>query len=159
MKPLTTLTAPVGARLKAADQTVCVAESSTGGLISASLLAVPGASAYFVAGAVVYSMRSRKVLMQIRSEDFEGLEPLTEAMALRFAQVARAQMNTTWAIAELGVAGPGPARYGHAAGLSVIAVDGPVSRAITVNTGSDDREGNMWAFSDAALQLLGELVP
>ncbi len=158
MKNLTTITGPVGDRLKAAGQTLCVAESSTGGLISASLLAVPGASAYFTGGSVIYSLRSRKVLLQIRSEDFEGLEPLTEAMAMRFAQVARAQLNTTWAIAELGVAGPGAARYGHPAGMTVIAVDGPVSRAITVKTDSANREENMWAFSDAALTLLGELV-
>lgn len=158
MQDLTRITTATGARLTQAGQTVCVAESSTGGLVAASLLAVPGASAYFVGGTVMYSLRSRKRLLQVQAADFAGLEPLTEAMALRFAQLARRQLETTWAVAELGVAGPDPSRYGAPAGTSVIAVDGPSPRAITVSTGSTDRQHNMWAFTTAALELLDELT-
>ena len=140
--------------LRQRNETVVVSESSTGGLISACLLAVPGASAYFDGGAVVYTLNSRKAYLQLTRADVEGLEPLTEAMAANFAQVARAQMGTTWAIAELGVAGPTGARYGHPPGISVIAVDGPVSLATTIETQSDQREGNMWAFTRAACDLL-----
>jgi PncC family amidohydrolase len=148
----------VAERLKVRQQTVAVAESSTAGLISASLLAVPGASAYFKGGSVVYTLESRKALLGISRADVDGLEPLTEAMVLRFAQKARAQLNATWGIAELGVAGPTGARYGHPPGISVLAVVGPQQLTTTVTTGSDDREHNMWAFTAAAFALLDEAL-
>jgi len=134
--------------------TVAVAESSTGGLISAALLAVPGASAYYRGGSVVYTLEARRELLGIRRADVEGLEPLTAEMVARFAARARSQLETTWAVAELGVAGPTPARYGHEPGLSVLAVDGPRRLTRTVQTGSRDREANMWQFTEAALTLL-----
>ena len=145
-------------RLTARGETVAVTESSTAGLISASLLAVPGASAYYRGGSVVYTLESRKQLLGISRADVEGLEPLTEAMVLRFANVARAQLDTTWAIAELGVAGPTGARYGHPPGISVLAVVGPTELSTTISTGSDDREQNMWAFTAAGLALLAEAL-
>lgn len=154
MSELSHLATSVAQALKAAGATVTVAESSTGGLISAALLAVPGASAYFVGGSVVYTLASRKALLGITREDVAGLEPLTEAMVRRFAEAARRRLDTTWSIAELGVAGPTGARYGHPPGISVIAVDGPRPRSLTIETGSDDREANMWRFTRAALDLL-----
>jgi nicotinamide-nucleotide amidase len=138
--------------------TVAVAESSTGGLISAALLAVPGASAYYRGGSVIYTLEARRELLGIRRADVEGLEPLTEAMVARFAARAREQLGATWAIAELGVAGPTPARYGHAPGLSVLAVDGPRRMTRTIETGSADREANMWQFTEAALTLLAQAL-
>lgn len=158
MATLTELGEGVAARLTRRRHTVAVAESSTGGLISAALLAVPGASAYFVGGSVVYTRQSRNVLLGIQAKDVEGLEPLTEAMAARFAQIARARLGTTWGVAELGVAGPTGARYGQPPGISVIAVDGPVQASILVETGSADREANMWAFTAAALDLLDKAI-
>lgn len=144
--------------LRRTGQTVAVAESSTGGLLSASLLAVPGASAWFLGGSVVYTARSRRNILGIRAEDVAGLEPLTEAMAARFAGFARRQLDATWGIAELGVAGPTGARYGHPPGTSVIAIDGPVCRCASIRTGSADREDNMWRFTEAALALLEEAI-
>lgn len=150
---LNTLGHPVAELLRERNQTVTVSESSTGGLISAALLAVPGASNYFVAGSVVYTMRSRKRLLGLTRDEIEGLEPLTEPMVARFAAHAREQMSTTWGIAELGATGPSGTRYGHPPGISVIGVDGPVSLTITVQTGSSDREANMWAFAQSALEV------
>jgi nicotinamide-nucleotide amidase len=144
--------------LVAAGATVAVAESSTGGLISAALLAVPGASAYYRGGSVIYTLEARRELLGIRRADVEGLEPLTEAMTARFAARARHQLAATWAVAELGVAGPTPARYGHAPGISVLAVDGPRPMTRVIQTGSDDREANMWRFTAAALELLVEAL-
>jgi PncC family amidohydrolase len=140
--------------LRIAGQSVAVAESSTGGLISAALLAVPGASAYYRGGSVIYTLEARRTLLGISRADVAGLEPLTEAMAARFAEVARRQLDATWAIAELGVAGPDRARYGHEPGLCVLAVDGPRPCSTLLETGSADREANMWRFADAALALL-----
>ncbi len=156
MRPLQELARSAAERLTASGQTVAVTESSTGGLISAALLSVPGASAYYRGGSVIYTLDSRRELLGITREDVAGLEPLTEAMAARFAEVARAQLDATWAIAELGVAGPTRARYGHPPGISVLAVAGPCPRTAAVDTGSDDREENMWRFTQAAMTLLVE---
>ena len=144
--------------LKAQGQTVAVAESSTAGLISASLLAVPGASAYYKGGSVIYTLEARKALLGLSRADVEGLEPLTEAMVMRFAEIARKQLDATWSIAELGVAGPTGARYGHPPGISVIAVDGPVRLSFTLETGDDDREANMWAFTAQAFELMAQAL-
>ncbi len=154
MADLTSYTAEIAKLLTARGETVAVAESSTAGLISASLLAVPGASAYFTGGSVIYTLASRRELLGVRKADVEGLEPLTEAMVMRFAERAREQLDATWGIAELGVAGPTGARYGHPPGISVIGISGPSERSTTVETGSADRERNMWTFTNAALELL-----
>lgn len=144
----------IAERLKARGETVAVAESSTGGLISATLLAVPGASAWYLGGSVVYTLVSRRELIRITAADVDGLEPLSEPMVRRFAERARDQLGATWGVAELGAAGPTGARYGHPAGTSVIAVTGPVTLSTTLQTGSADREQNMWQFTRAAMVLL-----
>ena len=156
-------------KLKASGQTVAVAESSTGGLISAALLAVAGASAYYKGGSVIYTLASRRHILGIRREDVADLEPLTEAMVTPFAARARAQIEATWGVAELGIAGPTAVSYGDhasknesentlAAGQSVIAVTGPITLTTRVATGHNNREENMWAFTAAALNLLAQAV-
>ena len=158
MRNLEELGRPAAEILVATSATVAVAESSTAGLISAALLAVPGASAYYRGGSVIYTLEARRELLGIRRADVEGLEPLTEEMTARFAARAKEQLGATWAIAELGVAGPTPARYGHAPGISVLAIAGPVPMTRVIQTGSSDREANMWRFTEAALALLVEAL-
>jgi len=158
MTTLDELAAPVGALLKERKQTVAVAESSTGGLISAGLLAVPGASAYFLGGGVIYTLAARRALLGLPDEVLKGLKPLTEDYVLACAGAVRERLDTTWGIAELGAAGPTGTRYGHPPGLSAIAVVGPVEKARLLETGSADREGNMWRFAAAALALLEEAI-
>jgi PncC family amidohydrolase len=149
--------AEVGAILKAKGQTVGVAESSTGGLISAALLSVAGASAYYVGGAVVYTIASRKAFLPVAADDFgKGKRGLNEDWARFFASGAQAQLGTTWAIGEIGASGPTGSRYGDPAGMSCIAVSGPKEASRTIKTGSDDRVANMYAFAVAALDLLAE---
>ena len=154
MQDLVKRAGELAARLKAGNHTVAVAESSTGGLLSAVLLAVPGASAYFIGGAVVYTRASRRVLLGITDEAMAGMRPSTEAYALLVARTAREKFATTWAVGETGAAGPTGNRYGDASGHSCIAVAGPVERTITLETGSTDRFANMVAFTEAALDLL-----
>jgi PncC family amidohydrolase len=148
----------IAAKLKARKETISVGESSTAGLISAALLAIPGASAYFVGGAVVYTRVSRTELLRVTEEEFAALKditPSTEPYALLFARKIRERCSTAWAVGETGTAGPTGSRYGHAAGHSCIAVIGPNGeRAITVETGKSDRVDNMRAFTMAALDLL-----
>ena len=153
MTKLTAMAEQVAAKLRARDETVVVAETSTGGLISSALLAVPGASAYYKGGSVLYTYESRKRLLGITGKDVEGLDPMSEAMVMAFARKARAQFDATWAIAELGIAGPTGVAYGEA-GCSVIGIAGPVPTSALLHTGSAKREANMWAFTEHGLQLL-----
>ncbi len=148
----------LGLILKQRKETLAVSESSTGGLISAALLAVPGASAYFLGGAVVYTRQARAALLGITDADMTGLRPSTEAYALLLARTAQKRFASTWAIAETGATGPTGNRYGDAAGHSCIAVVGPGEHAITLETGSGDRAANMRTFAAAALDLVGKCL-
>src|SRR5919198_3483697 len=136
--------------LKDRGETIAVAESSTGGLIAAALLALPGASAYFLGGAVVYTQAARRALLDVPDLASLGIRAATEPYALLLAQTARQRFSAHWAVAESGAAGPAGNRYGDAAGHSCIAVAGPTDRAMTLETGSGDRLGNMHAFTAAA---------
>jgi nicotinamide-nucleotide amidase len=148
----------IAVKLKARKETISVGESSTAGMVSAALLAIPGASAYFIGGAVVYTRASRTELLRVTEEEFaalSGITPSTEPYALLFARKIKERLGTDWAVGETGTAGPTGSRYGHAAGHSCVAVIGPNGeRAITIETGKDDRVDNMRAFSIAALDLL-----
>lgn len=139
-------------------ETVSVAESSTGGLISANLLAVPGASSYFLGGSVVYTLASRRAFLDLDREKVKSLKPLTTEMVEAFAHAARLKLDATWGIAELGAAGPAGSPYGHGAGTSVIGISGPRTRSILVETNSDDRQANMQAFTQRALALFEETL-
>jgi PncC family amidohydrolase len=144
----------VAERLKARGQTVSVAESSSGGLISAALLAVPGASAYFLGGAVVYTARARSRLMGIGREQVAGMRSSSEPYALLLARTARENLSADWGLSETGAAGPTGNPYGDAAGHSCLAISGPMEMATTLETASDDRAANMTAFAVRALELL-----
>lgn len=149
----------VGQRLKARGETIAIAESSAGGLISAALLAVPGASAYFVGGAVVYTRVAKESSLHLTEADLVTPRPSTEGHALILARGARAAHSTVWGLGETGATGPTGNRYGDASGHVCIAVAGPSERAITLETASSDRVANMQAFAAAALRLLDEQVP
>ena len=144
----------IAEKLKARKETIGVAESSTAGMVSAALLAVPGASAYFLGGAIVYTRESRRTLLDIPDSAFAGIRGVTEPLAQVLARRTLKRFATTWTVAEVGAAGPTGNRYGDPAGHSCIAVAGPVERALTVETGSSDRVANMRAFAAAALDLL-----
>jgi PncC family amidohydrolase len=158
MPALATMGEAVGALLKERGETMAVSESSTGGLICAALLAVPGASAYFVGGGVIYTHKSREVLLEQRIEDHPGMRASTEAYALLCASAIRERLGTTWGLGETGATGPSGNRYGDAPGHSCIAVVGPRRRSITLETGQAEREANMWRFARAALDLLEEVI-
>lgn len=154
MEELEALAAEIGERLKARGETIAVAESSSGGLISAALLSVPGASKYFLGGAVVYTAKARVLLMDLPREAVEGMRSASEPYALLLARTSRERFGATWGISETGAAGPTGNPYGDAAGHTCIALAGPVEAATTIETGESDRSGNMQAFAAAALQML-----
>lgn len=151
MYSLIGLGSPVGTLLKARGETVAVSESSTGGLVSAALLAVPGASAYFMGGAAVYTLPARTVLLDINLDDHPGVRSASEAYAALAAAAIRDRLGTVWGVAETGAAGPTGNRYGDAAGHTCIAIAGPTARTLTIETGDDDREANMWRFTKETL--------
>ena len=160
MDQLLPLAETIAARLIARKETVGVAEGSAGGLISAALLAVPGASAYFVGGAVVYTGAARGAFTGISLDEMKamGIRPASEPYAALLAQRMREHLNTTWAVAEAGAAGPSGNRYGDPAGHTCIAVAGPAARASTLRTGGNDRHANMRAFAACALELFAEQI-
>jgi len=146
--------AAVGARLKERKETIAVAESSAGGLISAALLAVPGASAYFLGGGVIYTQAARRGLLQVADDQVKGIRSSSEPYALVKARTIRERLGATWGLSETGASGPTGNRYGDAAGHACFAIAGPAERAITLETGHGDRVANMSVFAKAALELL-----
>jgi len=150
------LATEVGEMLKEKGQTVAVAESSAGGLISAALLAVPGASAYFKGGGACYTGASKQILMGISDEDLARERASTETHALVLARSAKDRLEADWGIGETGAAGPTGNRYGDKPGHCCIGVAGAKEQSITIETGSDNRPENMVAFTRAALELLRE---
>jgi PncC family amidohydrolase len=158
MQELISRAEKAGALLKQRGETIVVAESSTGGLISAALLALPGASAYFLGGAVVYTQVARRALVDLPDITALGMRASTEPYARLLAQTTRQRFLANWALAESGATGPTGNRYGDAAGHSCIAVAGPIERVVTLETGSSDRVANMHAFAAAALDLLIEAL-
>ena len=154
MKELIGIAEQIATKLIARRETIAVAESSTGGLISASLLAVPGASAYFLGGAVVYTRDARRILMDIPDEAMKGIRSASEPYAKLLASQVRQRFSTDWGLSETGATGPTGNRYGDAAGHSCMAVVGAATSVITLETGKSDRQANMQEFAKTALGLL-----
>jgi PncC family amidohydrolase len=154
MESLAVLARPVADLLLQRRETLAVAESSTGGLIAAALLAVPGASAWFRGGGIVYTQAAREGLLALGAREMKGIRPASEPYAALLARTIRRRLDAGWGLAESGATGPSGNRYGDAPGHTCLAVDGPAGRTLTLETGSAAREENMWAFARAALELL-----
>jgi PncC family amidohydrolase len=158
MQRLVPIAEQIAGLLRERRQTIAVAESSTGGLVAAALLAVPGASAYFLGGAVVYTARARRALLGIDDAAMAGLRSASEPYARLVAGAVRERHRATWGLAETGAAGPTGNRYGDAAGHSCFAIAGPADRVLTIETGEADRQANMRMFAEKALSLLLETL-
>ncbi len=143
--------------LKARNETIGVAEGSAGGLISATLLSVAGASAYFRGGAVIYTMQAGRAFLAESLPPPPGLRGATEEFATYLASAVALRLGTTWGLAEAGAAGP-PNRYGDPSGHAWFAVAGTENRARNLLTGSDDRVENMVSFAVGALTLLRDAL-
>jgi PncC family amidohydrolase len=159
MDVLTDLSRTLGATLLQAKQTVAVAESSAAGLISAALLAVPGASGFYRGGVVCYTIYARQALLGITDIEMAGMRASTEPYALLLAKRVRERLGTDWGVGETGATGPTGNRYGDAAGHACIAVVGPHGeRVLTLESRQRGREPNMWCFTRAALELLEDSI-
>ncbi len=158
MTDLSTLAESAADILKQRGDTIAVSESSCAGLLSAALVAIPGASAYYVGGAIIYTRVAQAGLLRVPDEAMEGHRASTEYYATLNARTMRDILGTTWVLSETGASGPTGNRYGDDAGHACIAVSGPIERAITIETGENNREGNMWAFAKAAFDLLEQCL-
>ena len=154
MELLLPLAKKIAAQLIDRRETIAIAEGSAGGLISASLLAVSGASKYFLGGSVIYTATARNVLLDIGTSEMADIRPASEPYAFLLARRVRERLGATWGLAETGAAGPTGNPYGDAPGHTCIAVAGAQSCAITLETASPERAENMQAFSRVALELL-----
>ncbi len=150
--------ARIGKLLRDRNQSISIGEGSCGGLLSAALVAVPGASGFFVAGTVLYTRPGFAEILGERRHELRGLRGASEEFSLAIARIMREKFASTWAIGESGATGPSGNRYGDAAGHAALAVAGPVEKARTLETGIDDRPENMWRFAAAALELLEEAL-
>jgi nicotinamide-nucleotide amidase len=155
---LLALAGRVGEQLRERGQTVAVAESSSGGLVAAALLAQPGASAYFRGGAVVYTGDAKSLLLDLTREAISQPRAATPEHALILARGARARLAATWGIGETGAAGPTGNRYGDPPGHSCLGVAGPRELSEVIATGSAERAENMVAFALAALRALEKVL-
>ncbi|MEO1100915.1 MAG: CinA family protein [Pseudomonadota bacterium] len=159
MKTLLPLAAEIGARLKDRGETVAVSESSSGGLISAALLAAPGASAWYRGGGVIYTAQAFKGLMGLTRDDIEGMRSSSEPYARFMAGTIRTRLRATWGLCETGAAGPSGNPYGDAAGHTCVAVIGETLEASrTLETADINREENMRRFAMEALELMREAL-
>jgi len=152
------LAADIAERVIARGETIAVAESTTGGLISAALLSVAGASRYFAGGGVVYTLKSRTALAGADPAQYENYRGTTQEMLQSLAESMRDRLGATWCVAESGLAGPTGGRAGAAAGRTTMSVVGPLMRSEKLETGSDDRVANMAAFATASLRLLRDAI-
>ena len=154
MSELSVLAGAIGVVLKGQQQTIAVAESSAGGLINAALVAVPGASAFYLGGGVIYTKVGRTALLGIEAQDVKGMRSASEPYAQLLAKRVREKLGATWGLSETGASGPTSNSYGDAPGHACIAVSGPRELVLTVETASADREANMREFTRRALTLM-----
>lgn len=143
----------IAASLTTRGETVAVAEATTGGLLSAALLWIPGASKYYVGGGVVYTLKSRTGLVGVSPDEYRNYRGTTPEIVASLASTMRDRLETTWCLAESGVAGPPGGRSGTASGRTTIGVAGPVTRTAVYETGLEDRGENMAAFTTLALRF------
>ena len=153
---LRALAGRAGALLRARRETVAVAEGAAGGLVSAALLSVAGASTFYAGGAVVYTAAAARAFVAGAVPTPPGLRGASEPWALHLARSAAAKLAASWGIGEGGAAGPTGNRYGDPPGHAWVAVAGRAEATRHVVTGDDDRLANMAAFACAALVLLVE---
>lgn len=154
MQTILSLATQAGQLLKQRRQSIAVAESSSGGLIAAALLSVPGASKYFLGAAVVYTEQARELLLNIKPADMADMRSASQPYASLLATTVRRRFDSDWGIAETGAAGPTGNRYGDSAGHCCIALSGPIDRVDTLATGENDRFQNMLRYSEDALKML-----
>jgi len=152
------LAAEVLATLTARAQTLAVAESLTGGLLAATLVDVPGASAAFRGGVVVYATDLKASLAGVDADLLAERGPVDADVAEALARGARERCVADWGLSTTGVAGPGP-QDGLPAGTVYVGLHGPDGQVAVRRLALDgDRASIRTATVAAALALLAALL-
>lgn len=159
MRELISVAERIAARLVERGESVAVSESSSGGLVSAALLAVPRASVWYQGASVTYTPNVARGLLGLQRGDLpEGMRSSTEPYAKFMAGVIRTKLRGTWGLCETGAAGPEGNPYGDAAGHTCVGIVGPVEASFTLETGLNDRAENMMLFAKYALERFEEVL-
>lgn len=159
MRELISVAERIAARLVERGESVAVSESSSGGLVSAALLAVPRASVWYQGASVTYTPNVARGLLGLQRGDLpEGMRSSTEPYAKFMAGVIRTKLRGTWGLCETGAAGPEGNPYGDAAGHTCVGIVGPVDASFTLETGLNDRAENMMLFAKFALERFEEVL-
>ncbi|MCJ1446586.1 MAG: hypothetical protein MMC23_007091 [Stictis urceolatum] len=158
---LKTLAAEVSVLLKSRSETVCIAETAAGGLISSTLLSLPGASKFYAGGLTLYTLPSRIAFAGWTQDSVKGYNGPTPDVVKGLAENVRGKLGATWCLSESGTAGPtrsgeGRNRTPGYVALAVAGESGTVTRE--VDTGLEDRERNMVEFARAGLDLLKDCL-
>lgn len=155
----TSLETRLGALLREREQTICTAESCTGGLIASRLTDVPGSSTYMLGGIVTYSNNAKQNLLNVRQGTLLAYGAVSEATASEMALGAQERFGTDYALSVTGIAGPGGGSPEKPVGLTFIGLakpDGTVEVQRYVWEG--DRLANKQQSADAALQMLIDVL-
>ncbi|GME73474.1 unnamed protein product [Ambrosiozyma monospora] len=166
-KEIETLVSQIADILLARNQTLSVSEGACGGLLSAYLISIPGASQFLDGGRLIYSLKSRLRLSGWDNETIKSYTGPSEAVVLRMARNLRIEFGSTYVLSESGFAGPGASiTSGNGAGslngevgevgTVYLGVSGGPGgdRSCVVSTGCDDRSENMQLFAKAGLEFL-----
>ena len=143
--------------LRKSSASVAVSESAAGGLISAALVAIPGASDFYKGGMIVYTSSGRDVLFG-GDPPPKNLRGATEEFAKVQAVRAKHLYQADWGIGETGATGPLGNPYGDPPGFGWVACSGAVEASFRLSTGIEERESNMYTFAIAALELTVQTI-
>ncbi|KAL1609626.1 hypothetical protein SLS59_001134 [Nothophoma quercina] len=150
----------VATLLKERKETISVAETAAGGLISSSLLSYPGASGFYKGGLTLYTLESRKAFVGWTDADTQNYKGPTPEIVTKLADNTRKTLGSTYTVSESGTAGPtGGSTRNRTPGYVALAVSkqgGTVTRE--VETGSSEREGNMVRFAVEGLKLVRDTI-
>ena len=144
----------LGPALLARGLSLATAESCTGGLIAHRLTNVPGSSAYFLGGLVVYSNQAKEKLLGVRPETLLAHGAVSEAVAREMARGACRAVGAQVGVAVTGIAGPGGATPGKPVGLTWIALCAPDDERAERHVWPGDRAAVKAASAEAALRLV-----
>jgi len=125
-------------RLMERRETLATAESLTGGLVAATIVEIPGVSAVFRGGLVVYATDLKAALAGVPEDLLADRGPVDPDVAVALAAGARRRCAADWGLATTGVAGPDP-QDGQPVGTVFVAVDGPPGPAVRALRLSGDR--------------------
>ncbi|MDQ0189294.1 competence/damage-inducible protein A [Alicyclobacillus cycloheptanicus] len=125
-----TLESVVGGALRERGQTLSLAESCTGGLIASLITSVPGASAYFAGGTVVYQNETKIKLLGVQSRTLDEHGAVSEQTAKEMAEGVRAACASSYGLSVTGIAGPSGGTPEKPVGLVYGAIAGPAGTRV-----------------------------